>query len=83
MEATNISMRKVNAFNKLYDYYYNGIGQKEILGTAWGAYNAVTGYFSNVVDLEGTKRMDSLVWGTANKAMNIALNRACEYLKAI
>lgn len=83
MEATNISMRKVNAFNKLYDYYYNGIGQKEILGTAWGAYNAVTGYYSNVVEMEGTKRMDSLVWGTANKAMNIALNRACEYLKAI
>lgn len=81
MECTGISMRKVNSFVKLYDYYMNGIGQKEILGTAWGAYNAVTGYYSNVVEMEPQKRMDSLTWGAANKTMNVALYRAYELLK--
>lgn len=81
MESTGISMRKANTFSKMYDYYYNGIGQNEILGTAWGAYNAVTGYYSNVVEMEPQKRMDSLTWGTANKTMNIALNRAYNFLK--
>ena len=81
MESTGISMRKANRFASMYQYYFEGIGQKEIVGTAWGAYNAVTGYFSNVVDLEGTKRMDSLVWGTANKTMNDALYNAYDLAK--
>ena len=81
MEATGISMRKANTFAKMYEYYCMGIGQKEILGTAWGAYNAVTGYYSNVVEMEPQKRMDSLTWGTANRTMNIALSNAYELLK--
>lgn len=81
MESTGISMRKANRFARMYEYYFEGIGQKELVGTAWGAYNAVTGYFSNVVELEGTKRMDSLVWGTANKTMNDALYNAYDLAK--
>ena len=83
MEKTGISMRKANIFAKMYDYYLNGIGQKEIFGTAWGAYNAVTGYYSNVVEMEPQKRMESLTWGTANKAMNVALNNAYQLLEAV
>lgn len=82
MECTGISMRKANTFAKMYEYYQLGIGQKEILGTAWGAYNAVTGYYSNVVEMEPQKRMESLTWGTANRAMNVALDRAYDLLKA-
>ena len=83
MEKTGISMRKANIFAKMYDYYLNGIGQNEILGTAWGAYNAVTGYYSNVVEMEPQKRMESLTWGTANRTMNIALNNAYQLLEAV
>lgn len=83
MESTGISMRKANTFAKMYDYYLNGIGQNEILGTAWGAYNAVTGYYSNVVEMEPHKRMDSLTWGVANRAMNVALYRAYNLLEAV
>ena len=83
MKCTGISMRKANTFAKMYDYYLNGIGQNEILGTAWGAYNAVTGYYSNVVEMEPQKRMESLTWGTANRAMNVALDRAYDLLKAV
>ena len=82
MKSTNISTRKANTFANMYDYYLNGIGQRDILGTAWGAYNAVTGFYSNVVEMEPRKRMDSLTWGSANKAMNIALNRAYEIAKS-
>ena len=81
MQATGISMRKANTLARMYDYYYNGIGQEPIVGTLWGAYNAVTGYYSNVVEMEDRKRMDSLTWGTANKTMNIALDRAYQLLK--
>ena len=83
MKSTGISMRKANIFAKMYDYYFEGVGQKEIIGTAWGAYNAVTGYYSNVVEMEPQKRMESLTWGTANRAMNIALDRAYEIAKAV
>lgn len=82
MEKTGITMQKANKLKSLYDYYFMGIGQRDIVGNAWGAYNAVTGYFSNVVNLEGTKRMDSLVWGAANKAMNVALYDAYNLAKA-
>ena len=29
----------------MFEYYMDGIGQKDIAGTAWGAYNAVTGFY--------------------------------------
>lgn len=74
MENTNISTRKANQLAQMFGYYLDGIGQKEINGTAWGAYNAVTGFYCNVANLEGEKRLDSLVWGSAYNNMNKALN---------
>ena len=79
LEATEISTRKANILSNMFDYYNDGIGQKDIYGTAWGAYNAVTGFYSNVANLEGEKRMNSLVWGSANNNMNKALNNAIAY----
>lgn len=58
-----LSTRKLNVLCDMFDYYQNGIGQKEIAGTGWGAYNAVSGYYSNVDNIEGIKRMDSLLYG--------------------
>lgn len=79
LEATEISTRKANILSNMFDYYNDGIGQKDIYGTAWGAYNAVTGFYCNVANLEGEKRMNSLVWGSANNNMNKALNNAIAY----
>lgn len=73
MESANISTRKANNIISMFEYYQDGIGQKEIVGTGWGAYNAVTGYYSNVANLSGEKRVDSLLWGNANRKMNEAL----------
>ena len=58
----------------MYEYYNDGIGQKDIYGNGWGAYNAVTGFYSNVANLEGEKRMESLIWGSANNNMLKAAN---------
>lgn len=82
MEVTNISSRKANMIASMFDYYCDGIGQQEIAGTAWGAYNAVTGFYSNVANLEGEKRMESLCYGTANSNMLKAMNEVLDYKAA-
>ena len=79
IDAIEISTRKSNQLYNMMDYYIDGIGQKDIAGTAWGAYNAVTGFYCNVANLEGEKRMNSLVWGSANNNMNKALNSVVAY----
>lgn len=43
-----ISVRAKNIIESSLDYYYNGLGQKEYVGTGWGAYNAITGYLHNI-----------------------------------
>lgn len=68
MSDAEISTRKCNVIAELYYYYLNGIGQEQFRGTGWGAYNAVNGYYSNVDNIDGVKRMDSLLFGDkANK----------------
>lgn len=79
LEVTGISTRKANIIGSTYNYYFEGIGQNEILGNAYGAYNAVTGYYSNVANMEGLRRMDSLLYGNANKVMSKALSTALTY----
>jgi len=68
IEDAGISMKKVNTLNKINNYYHNGPAQREILGTGWGVFNAITGYYSNIDEAIGLKRMDSLLYGDkANK----------------
>lgn len=76
MEATGISTRKANRLYELWRYYLEGVGQSNITGTAWGAYNAVTGFYSNVDNKEGEARMQSLLYGTAQNVTLNALNSA-------
>lgn len=79
IERTGISSRKANQIASTFEYYLDGIGQKHIAGTAWGAYNAVTGFYSNVANLEGEKRVESLLYGGANSNMIKALRAAYDY----
>lgn len=83
MEKTGISSRKANMMSTMFDYYQNGVAQRPIVGTAWGAYNAITGYYSNVSNNEGQKRLDTLVWGSANNTMQKALVSAIELAEAV
>ncbi len=73
IEASKVSITKANKIATIYDYYFNGVAQENIIGTGWGAYNAITGYFSNVVNLEGEKRMDSLLWNNGNRVTQNAI----------
>ena len=82
MQKTNISTRKANIISTMFDYYKHGVAQEHIIGNAWGAYNAITGYYCNVKKQEGEKRMDNLVFGGDRLAMNRALNMVTMYKAA-
>jgi len=72
LNDAEISTQKANVLSGMVDYYNMGIGQKEIIGTGWGVYNAVSGYYSNVDNNEGQKRMDTLLYGDrANKIAKV------------
>ena len=72
LNDAEISTQKANVLSGMVDYYNMGIGQREILGTGWGVYNAVSGYYSNVDNNEGQKRMDTLLYGDrANKIAKV------------
>ena len=83
LDRTGISMRKANQLGTLFNYYYYGIAQKDIVGNGWGVYNAVTGYYSNVLDMEGEKRVDSLLWGSANNSITKALDLMLDFKAAV
>lgn len=74
IEDSEISMKKVNAIAGMNDYYHTGIGQREIIGTGYGVYNAISGFYSNVDKSTGAKRMDSLLYGDKSKKLQTAAN---------
>lgn len=67
-----ISMTKANMMKDMVDYYHIGAGQRQYLGTGYGVYNAVNGYYSNVANDEGYKRMENLISGTASNKIKLA-----------
>ena len=69
-----ISMKKVNIIAEMNNYYFDGVGQRELVGTGYGVYNAVNGYYSNVDNSEGLKRMDSLLYGDKARKIELAGN---------
>lgn len=74
IEDSQISSKKVNVLHNMREYYEVGPGQKQYLGTGWGAYNAITGYYSNVDNAEGIKRFDKLVFGSQSIKIQTAGN---------
>lgn len=74
IDDSQVSMKKVNTLSEMNNYYFAGVGQREIIGSAWGVYNAVTGYYSNIDNSEGIKRMDSLLYGDKSRKIELAGN---------
>ena len=72
LSDSKISSRKMNVISDTYNYYFDGPGQKDILGTAWGAVNAISGYYSNIDNIEGTKRFDSICYGDKSRKIENA-----------
>lgn len=79
IQDSNISMKKVNVLSEINNYYYEGIGQKEYIGTKWGVLNAISGYYSNVDKSENTKRMDSLLYGDKANKLELSNKLLLEY----
>ena len=71
-----LSTQKVNVLTKMVDYYHMGPGQKEIEGTGWGVYGAITGYYSNIDNTEREKRLDTLLYGDRSRK----IQQAGEYI---
>lgn len=79
-EQSTISKQKLNALIDTWDYTNEGLGQTEIEGTMYGAYNGVTGYFSNVKSYKNEeKRLDTEIFGTDYTIKQRALELALEY----
>lgn len=76
VQDAKISTRKLNVINETWNYYQDGVGQREIRGTMWGAVNAISGYYSNVDKAEGTRRMDSILYGDKSRKLETAFNMA-------
>jgi len=75
IDDAEISTQKANILSKMIDYYQGmGVGQKEIIGTGWGVYNAISGYYSNVDNTEKEKRMDTLLYGDRSRKIAQAGN---------
>lgn len=73
-----ISTRKRNIITSALSYYETGAGQSEWLGTAWGAFNGVTGYLGTKDFDSGEDQMLSTVLGTTyqnttKQAIDLAL----------
>lgn len=75
VKELGLSSRKLNMITDTWEYYHTGPGQKQYLGTAWGAANAVSGYLSNVdTSVSDNKRFDSLVYGDKAKKIQKAFD---------
>jgi len=70
------STRKQNIIREAWEFYNQGIGQEEILGTGWGVYNGLTGYLSHKKKYSSPKNKMKglLVDNTTAKAMNLVMS---------
>jgi phage/plasmid-like protein (TIGR03299 family) len=76
-DPSAISTRKKGLLGSFFEYAQFGPGQTEFKGTAWNAYNAVTGYLGNVANYKDENtRMFSLMFGAAEKVNAKALELA-------
>lgn len=72
-----ISTKKKNQLAKLFEYAEVGPGQDMFRGTAYNAYNAISGYVQNVKSYSNDeKKFQSIILGSDDKLMELALNNA-------
>lgn len=84
-ETGNLSTRASNIKDLVLEYSEIGAGQQleTTKGTLWGAYNAVTGYLSNVKDYKvDDKKMQSIIDGQDYKTNSRSLELAKSILTA-
>lgn len=79
---TDVSTRKINVMDEIYNYSYRGVGQDTdtTKGTLFGAYSSISGYFNNKKEYKNNDaKMRSLVFeGNDFKVNQKAFELACE-----
>lgn len=83
-----ISTRKKNIMEAAFNYYENGAGQKEWLGTGWGGFNGITGYLGTREFESVQDQMLSTVFGTTyqtttQKALDLCLGGNIPHIKGL
>lgn len=71
------STRNKNIWNSILNYRENGVGQDNPLcrGTAYGAYNAITGYFQNTKSFKTQEdKLESVLYGDVAQKTQKAFN---------
>lgn len=72
-----LSSRKRNIITGVLDFSESGVGQQEAIpGSAWWAYNAVTGYYAHKEFTNDEKYLESNLFGAGHSTMTKALNLA-------
>jgi phage/plasmid-like protein (TIGR03299 family) len=75
-EDAKESTRIANIKEAVMASYFSGVGQNQIIGTAWGAYNGITHYLDHIQTYKsGDKRLDSLMNGTSADVQNAAFTK--------
>lgn len=78
-EEGKLSTRATNIVSSVREYYEVGPGQQEFVGTVWGAYNAITGYFQNVREYKSNEdKLSQNMFGTLHTRNNQSLKLAME-----
>lgn len=68
------STRILNIRESVLNSYYTGIGQAEILGTAWSAFNGVTHFLDHVKEYkDADTKFSSIVDGASSKVVDKAM----------
>ena len=83
-----LSTRKKNIIVNALKYYETGPGQKEWLGTAWGAFNGITGFMGTKDFDNGEDQMMATIFGmnyqsTTQKAMSLVTKDAIPSIKGL
>jgi hypothetical protein len=68
-----LSKSKQHHLAGIHEYYHSGFGQSEIIGTKYGALNAITGFFQNMKAYPNIQsKQKSLLLGRDNKTIQNA-----------
>ena len=71
-----LSTRKQNMISDCNEFYMQGIGQANVIGSVWGVYNALTGWSQHVKKASSDSvKLKNVLWGNdKNKALQVALS---------
>jgi len=78
----NDNTRMTNILDKIEASYFTGVGQEQVLGTAWGVFNAITHYTCHEKTYKNQEtRFNSLVGGDSERLTTDAFNVLLDYSK--